>query len=66
MPPLLLVERHRMPVIVDRLRLVFDRQPGMLQAIAEFEILVTVAGELLVEPPDALEVGARAPTRCRS
>ncbi len=48
-----------MPVIVHRFGCVFDRYAGVLQAVAELEILVAVAGERFIEPPDAIEVGAR-------
>ena len=64
--PLLLIERYRMPVVVHRFGGVFDRHAGVLQTIAEFEILVTVTGERFIEAPDAIEIGARHRSNSRS
>ena len=58
MRPLLLIVRHRMPVIVDGFGLVVDRDARVLQPVTEFEILVPVAGEGFVEAADAVEIVA--------
>ena len=54
---LLLVPRHRVPMVVDRARLVDDRHAGVLEPIAELEIFMAVAGERFVEAADAVEFG---------
>ena len=46
-----------MPVEVDCARLVQNSDAGRLQAVAELEIFMSVAGEALVEPADAVEIG---------
>src|SRR6185437_7217848 len=61
---LLLLVRNRLPVIVDRARLVDDPNAGLLETIAQLQVLVSVAGKRLVEAAGALEVGT--PHRCVS
>ena len=53
------LERDRMPVVVDRLGIVQDRVAGLLQPIAEFQVLVPVHREVFVEAADVEQGLAR-------